>query len=201
MKTLYAIALSCVWLLAGPALAAGDAAAGQEKSAPCAACHGPEGNSSNPEWPTLAGQGAAYVMKQLQDFKAGGRDNPLMSPQAGLLGDQDMEDIGAYFAAQKTKLGKADEASIALGETIYRGGDAERNIPACTGCHAPNGAGNPAARFPKLAGQHSTYIANQLRAFAAGERSNDPNNMMRDIASRLSNDEIESLAQYVSGLH
>lgn len=202
MKTKLSIIVLLPSLLApGALVAAGDKEAGKAKSAVCAACHGADGNSINPEWPSLAGQSENYLVKQLQDFKADDRENALMSGQAKLLSGQDMADLAAYFAAQTPKLGRAQEENLALGEAIYRGGISDSAVPACMACHAPNGVGNPAASFPRLAGQHAKYTELQLRAFSAAQRSNDPNEMMRNIASRLSAADMSAVAQYIAGLH
>ncbi|MGI9302040.1 MAG: c-type cytochrome [Gammaproteobacteria bacterium] len=202
MKTKLPVVVLVFSMLApGAAFAAGDEAAGKTKSAVCAACHGVDGNSPNPEWPSLAGQSVNYLSKQLQDFKAKRRENALMSGQAVALSEQDIADLAAFFAAQAPKLGRAQEENLALGEAIYRGGIRDANVPACMGCHAPNGAGNPAASFPRLAGQHAKYTVLQLRAFSAAQRSNDQNEMMRNIASRLSSADMSAVAQYIAGLH
>ncbi len=180
--------------------AAGDPAAGKQKAATCAGCHGVDGNSSNPDWPKLAGQSAEYLVKQMKDFKSGERKDATMQPQVANLSEQDMEDIAAYFSSQKTKPGIADEKVVKLGETLYRGGDAGAGVAACMGCHAPNGVGNPAAKFPRLAGQHAKYTAKQLRAFRSGQRANDAGKMMRNLAKRLTDQEIEAVSQYIAGL-
>lgn len=192
------------------ALAAGDAEAGKSKAAACAACHGPDGNSPTGQYPNLAGQGAPYLVKQLQDFKAGRRDNAIMKGMAANLSEQDMEDLAAYFSQQKVRTGQADPKLVDQGEKLFRGGDLDKGIPACSGCHNPGGQGVDAARFPALAGQHPEYVEAQLRAFrAAGRgdmgdnvtvRANDPNRMMRMIAAKLSDQQIAAVASYVSGL-
>ncbi len=185
---------------AGQALAAGDAAAGKTKSATCAGCHAADGNSMNPEWPSLAGQHAGYLVKQLKNFKDGDRQNAMMAPMAAPLSDQDMEDLAAYFAAQEPKAMQADEAKFELGQQIYRGGNMSTGVAACIGCHGPSGAGNPAANFPSLKGQHATYTANQLKAFAKGERANDAGKMMQNIAAKMTAEEMEAVASYIQGL-
>lgn len=193
-----------VFLLVGgvsQALAGGDAAAGKTKSAVCAGCHGATGNSVNPEWPSLAGQGAGYLTKQLKDFKDGKRDNATMAPMAAPLSEQDMEDLSAYFASQTFKQGAADESLVELGQSIYRGGVPSSGVAACIGCHGPDGAGNPAARFPALQGQHAKYVENQLKAFSEGQRANDSAKMMRSVAARMTDKEIRAVASYVQGLH
>ena len=174
------------------ATAAGDAAAGKAASATCAGCHGPDGNSANPEWPKLAGQGAPYLVKQLHNFKDGDRKNATMAPMAMGLSDQDMENLAAYFSDQTMSQGAAEKSLVELGEKIYRGG---------IKCHGPTGAGNPAAKFPRLAGQHAKYVENQLHAFKSGERNNDAGKMMRNIAARMTDKEIQAVASYVQGLH
>jgi cytochrome c553 len=188
--------------LAGlPAWAAGDAAAGKTKVATCAGCHGIDGNSVNPEWPSLASQNAGYLVKQLNDFKSGDRQNATMAPMAAALSDEDMEDISAYLASQTLKGGGADPALAAFGESIYRGGIKDRDIPACMSCHAPAGNGNPAAKFPRIAGQHAAYTMNQLKAFRSGARDNDAAQMMRDTAHLMTDDEIAAVSSYLQGLH
>jgi cytochrome c553 len=182
------------------ATAAGDAGAGQQKSAVCAACHQADGNSVNPQWPNLASQHASYISKQLQNYKSGERENAIMQAQVAALSDEDMSDLAAYFAGNELVPGTADPKLIKLGENLYRGGDIERGIPSCTGCHGPAGKGNPAAKFPAVAGQHAEYTATQLKAFRSMERANDPNEMMRNIAIRLTDPEIAAVASYIQGL-
>lgn len=187
--------------ISGLAHAEGDAAAGKTKVAVCAACHGADGNSVAGTFPKLAGQNASYLLKQLKDIKAGKRQ---VAPMTGLLdnlSDQDLEDIAAYFSSQKVQLGQVPKDELDKGQKIYRTGIADKGVPACTGCHSPNGKGNASAGFPALSGQHPEYVETQLKNFRAGARSNDPNQMMRDIASRLSDDEIKAVASYVQGLH
>ena len=188
-------------LAAAPAGAAGDAAAGKAKAAACASCHGADGNSANPEWPKLAGQHDKYLAKQLANFKAGDRNNPMMSPMAAPLSDQDMADLAAFFAGQTASVGKADPALVDAGEKLYRGGNATTGVAACMACHGPAGMGNPQANFPRLSGQHAAYTVNQLKAFRAGDRSNDAGKMMQNIAARMSDDEMKAVASYIEGLH
>ena len=202
MSLVKSIVISSIALmLAGTAHAAGNAAAGEAKAAACLACHGPNGNSVNPAWPKLAGQSAEYIAKQLGDFKAGRRTDPVMAPQAASLSEQDMADLGAYFAKQSISPASADKDKLTLGQNLYRGGQAEKGVAACIGCHGPSGAGNPAAKFPALSSQHATYVVKAMKDFRSGTRSNDPSKMMRDIAARMSDKEIEAVASYVSGLH
>jgi cytochrome c553 len=201
------LALASMMLIAlsaqAESLVAGSADAGKSKAITCTACHGPAGNSVNPLWPNIAGQGAPYLLAQLQAFKAGTRKDPLMTSQAMLLSDQDMADLAVYFeslpgAAQAV----ADPSLVDKAEALYRGGDVSDQISACIACHGATGRGNPAANYPALAGQHSAYAAKQLRDYASGARKSDgKTRMMRDIAAKLSEDEIVALASYVQGLH
>jgi cytochrome c553 len=171
----------------------------------CAACHGPDGNSVLPENPVLAGQHAAYTLKQLEDFKARdgkppARANAVMAGMVANLTAEDMRSLAAYFAAQAPKPRAARDAELARrGQDIYRGGIFAKRVAACSACHGPAGAGVP-TQFPRLAGQHAQYVAAQLRAFRSGERANDPSGMMRSIAERLTDKEIAAVAEYVSGL-
>lgn len=160
-----------------------------------------DGNSANPEWPKLAGQHANYIEKQLKEFKAGDRSNAMMAPMAAPLSEQDVADLAAYFSSQTTSKGDADPALVELGEKIYRGGNPASGVAACIGCHGPTGAGNPAANFPSLSGQHARYVEIQLNAFRKGERANDAGKMMRSVAGRMTDQEIKAVASYVQGLH
>jgi len=187
-------------LAATTSLAAGDAVAGKAKAASCAACHGADGNSANPEWPKLAGQHAPYLVKQLANFKAGGRNNAMMAPMAAPLSEQDMADIAAFFTSQTLAEGKADPALVAAGEKLFRGGNATTGVAACMGCHGPNGMGNPLANFPRLSGQHAAYTVNQLKTFRSGERANDAGKMMQNIAARMTDAEMQAVASYIEGL-
>lgn len=198
-KTL--IAVVATMALTGVSVAAGTAAAGKAKSVSCAACHGADGNSANPTWPKLAGQSTSYIVKQLADFKAKKRNDPLMGFQAAGLSAQDMDDLGAYFASQTGSQGAADEKLAAAGTTLYRGGNKKKGIAACIACHGPTGAGNPAAKFPKLSGQHAAYIEKAMKDFRAGTRTNDMNKMMQNVAEKMSDKEIKAVASYISGLH
>jgi len=166
----------------------------------CAACHASDGNSASPANPVLAGQHADYIAKQLANFKSGERKNPVMLGMAAALSPQDMKNLGAYFEGQKPKNRSArDPQLVKLGQQIYRGGVMAKSVAACASCHGPNGSGVP-AQFPRVAGQYSEYTTAQLQAFRAGERANDPNNMMRTIAARLSDQEIKAVAEYMAGL-
>ena len=175
---------------------------GKAKSLTCTACHGPEGNSVSPMWPNIAGQNAPYLLAQLMAFKEGSRKDPLMSAQAMMLSDQDMADLAVYFeslpaAAQTVK----NASTVSRGETLYRGGDTESGNSACLACHGPTGRGNPAAKYPALQGQHADYTAKQLNDYASGARESDGKaRIMRDIAARLSKEDIAALSSYVQGL-
>lgn len=180
----------------------GDVEAGKAKSAVCAACHGPDGNSLAPQWPKLAGQHAAYLEKQLADFKAGKRSDPAMGPVAASLSEDEIPDLAAYYVQQEIAIGKAAKEHLALGRAVYHGGVQSSGVPACMACHGPSGKGNPAAGFPALRGQHAEYTEKQLQAYASGQRSNDGEGaVMRDIAARLSNKEMQAVASYIQGLH
>ena len=201
MKKLITVAtLGLLLGLCATAQAAGDPAAGQQKAASCAGCHGMDGNSMNPEWPKLAGQHVKYLVKQLQNFKNMGRVNSIMNGMSAALSQQDMEDIAAYYENQQLQPGQADPALVDLGGQVFRGGNLQSGLSACAGCHGPNGTGNPAAGFPSLAGQHAQYIETQLRNFRAMERANDPGQMMRNVASRMTDQEIQAVASYIQGL-
>ena len=201
MKGLRAAALVTLALCFGSAaLAEGSAEAGQTKSAVCAACHGPDGNSVNPEWPSLAGQHPGYIVSQLQAYNAGDRQNVLMSPQASALNEQDMADLAAFFSGQAMAPKEADPDLLTRGQQLYRGGDASRGITACIACHGPNGQGNPLAGYPAIAGQHATYLAGQLRLYASGDRKSDANQMMRNIARQMTEKDILAVASFMQGL-
>jgi cytochrome c553 len=186
---------------AGSAFAAGNAATGKARSAVCAGCHGVDGNSAAPNFPKLAGMDAQYVAKQLADFKAGARKDPIMAGMAAGLTKKDMDDLGAYYASQKRTTGMAssDKETLARGMRLYRGGNAKMGIAACMSCHGPSGAGVP-PRFPPVSGQHAGYSQKQLLDFKSGARSND-GNIMGPIAFRMSEAEIKAVADYMAGLH
>ncbi|CAM3628662.1 Cytochrome c4 [Pseudomonas reidholzensis] len=180
----------------------GDAAAGQAKTAICGACHNPDGNSLAPNFPKLAGQGERYLEKQLHDIKSGKRTVLEMTGMLEPFSEQDLADIAAYFSSQKGSVGAADPKLVERGRALFNGGDLEKGMPACIGCHSPNGAGIALAGFPHLSGQHATYVTKQLTDFREGERTNDGDAMtMRTIAGKLSNKDIEALASYIQGLH
>jgi len=204
---------------AGVAFAGGDAALGKSKAAACVACHGEGGNSLVTTFPKLAGQHERYLIKQMQDIKCGelsadeqkaqkcdGRSVPTMTGQLANMTDSDLADIAAYFSAQTSSVAQAKTDSLAKGEEIYRAGIRAKDVAACTACHSPTGNGNAPAGFPTLSGQHADYVAAQLRAFRAAAdglpgRNNDGDIMiMRDVAYRMSDSEIDAVANYVSGL-
>ena len=177
-----------------PDLAKGSAAYGQV----CVACHAADGNSTTPENPKLAAQHPEYLAKQLMEFKSGKRDNAIMKGFAAALSEEDMTNISHWLADQKAKDGFATEKDLVrLGERIYRGGIADRQIAACAGCHSPNGAGIP-AQYPRLAGQHATYTVNQLNAFRSGARSNSV--QMTGVAAKMNDKEIKAVSDYIAGL-
>jgi cytochrome c553 len=182
-----------------PKAAKPDTAKGSEKyAAVCAACHGADGNSGTPANPKLAGQHPEYLIKQLQEFKAGKRANAIMQGFAATLSDDDMRNIGYWLASQKAKPGFAKEKElVALGERIYRGGIADRQVAACAGCHGPNGAGIP-SQYPRLSGQHADYAVSQLTQFRDGVRKNSL--QMNQVAAKLNDREIKALSDYVAGL-
>lgn len=205
-------ALLAATFAAGTVLAAdppakADVAKGQQIAAgACAACHGPDGNSIGPANPKLAGQIPEYLAKQLANFRPGKdnkpaeRPNNVMAAFAATLSPEDMRNVAAFYAGQKLVPDTArDKKTIELGQRIFRGGIAEKGVPACAGCHGPAGTGIP-AQYPLLGGQYGEYVEAQLRAFRAGERANDPNRMMRMTAARLSDAEIKAVADYIAGL-
>ena len=205
------VAVLAGMLLHSVVLAAGNADAGREKAAVCMACHGNDGNSPTDAWPKIAGQLPEYIGRQLHDFRHGRRRDEQMSPMAQPLSDQDIADLAAYFAAQKIARVEADRQQVALGEKLFRRGKGRPGpVPACAGCHGPNGGGKtdwsatmkaaPALLAPAIASQHPAYTARQLVAYKVGSRRNDPGHVMRDIAGRLSDDEIAALAQYIATL-
>ncbi len=178
----------------------GSVDAGRAKSATCAACHGVDGNSVTPDWPSLAGQHPEYIARELKAFKTGERKSVTMQPFAQMLSDQDVADVAAYFAAQKPTPKGADPALVSLGQQIYRGGIPSRGTPACIACHGPTGHGNPFAAYPRISWQHAPYVTKTLQEYKSGERASDANQMMRNVASLLKDDEIRALASYVQGL-
>lgn len=180
------------------ALSAGNVAAGEAKSAMCAGCHMPDGNSVIPQFPKIAGQHEKYLVKQLLEFKTMKRKDDTMLGMSAALSEEDMADIGAFFASKKPTPTAADESKVALGKDVYRGGNISTGVPACMGCHSPAGSGNPTAKYPALAGQHVAYTVKQLIAFRDGTRTNDSGSMMRNIAFKMSSAEIEAVANYIA---
>lgn len=181
----------------------GDAKVGQTKAAACGACHGADGNSTDPQYPKLAGQSEQYIVTQLMRFKSGVRQNAIMQGMAASLSPQDMHDIGAYFSEQKRLPGVADEKLAVDGKKLYDEGDASRGIPACMACHGPDGAGNPGWRVPNIGGQHADYIQAQLQAWHNGTTwgSDTHATIMPTIAQRLTEQDIAAVSSYVEGLH
>jgi cytochrome c553 len=195
--------LGTSWTAASVRAQEGSADAGRTKSATCAACHGVDGNSVTPDWPMLAGQHASYIVRQLRAFKVGERTDVTMKPFADMLSEQDMLDVAAYFEAQKPTPKGADPSLVGLGQQIYRGGVPGRGVAACIACHGPDGSGNPLASYPRISGQHAAYTTKQLNAYRVGERRSDVdlNQMMRNVAGQLFDDEIRALASYMQGLN
>ena len=204
MKRLLQLAVLVSLLLALPAAAAGDADAGQAKTAVCAACHGVDGNSVVPNWPKLAGQHAAYLERQITLIKAGNRPVPEMAGIVAGFTAQDIADMAAYFSNQAKTSGLADEAIIEAGGLLYRAGIADKEIPACMSCHGPAGEGNPLAGYPALAGQHAVYSEKMLKGFRAGTQWGEEDassKIMTDVANRLTDAEIQAVSSYMQGLH
>lgn len=195
------LAVVAALAMVSPAMAGGDAEAGKGKSAACAVCHGADGNSAAATFPKIAGQHADYILKQLKDFKSGAREGALMVGQVAALSEEDMADLAAFYAEQEANIGKANEATLAKGEGIYRGGIAETGAAACMACHMVNGAGVPGSGFPQLSGQFADYTKAQLVAFRDGVRSNDGASVMRDITKRMTEAEITAVAEYIEGLN
>jgi cytochrome c553 len=201
MKRLWILAATiCGAIVNTSALPAGSVEAGATKAATCQACHGANGNSTNAEWPSLAGIGALYIAEQLKNFKDGKRANPVMMPMASTLTADDMLDLGLYFDSLTNTGLEADPSFWQAGEKLYRGGDRDRGIPACMACHGPTGRGNEPAKFPALRGQQSGYVVKQLNDYAAGTRTTGPNGIMQSIAKRLTADDIRNLASYLQGI-
>jgi len=205
--------MSSLFVFPAAVFAKGDVTKGESLSAECTACHGEDGNSSAPSFPSISGLGEKYLLKQLKDIKSKARDIPEM---AGLLdnkNEQSLSDLAAYYAAQPMLLTGSKEMEVrinsgakvdalALGKQIYRAGNLETNVPSCSGCHSPTGQGNAPAGFPRLGGQHADYIVKQLKAFRAGERVNDgESRVMRSVAKLMSDAEIIAVANYIAGLN
>ena len=203
------LSMSLVLGLTGTANALeGNAEAGKAKSATCVACHGVDGNSAVDMYPKIAGQHADYIYSQLKAFKAAatsggkeGRNDPVMGGMVAALSDQDMKDLAAYYAGNKMSEGMTPENVVEAGKLLYTTGDASRGIPACTACHGPTGSGMALAGFPQISSQHAAYTKLSLEKFRSGDRANDKNAMMSDIAKKLTDKDIEILSQYLGGLH
>jgi cytochrome c553 len=198
-KLLLASVVAASALTTGAAHAA-DVKAGKAKAGVCAGCHGLNGQSPQPIWPSIAGQGAPYIAKQLRAFKSGERVGAMMAPIVATLSETDMDNLAAWFSSLPAAQGTADASVAEAGKDLYRGGDAEKAIPACMSCHGPGGRGMSAAGFPAVAGQHAQYTITQLQAFASGARSNDPAQMMRQIAARMDAKSMRAVAEYMAGL-
>ncbi len=200
LSSLASVAL--VLVCSNQSLAQGSAEAGQAKAAPCVACHGAGGNSVMAEWPSLAGQHPRYFIRQLEAYQNGERQDPLMTVFASPLSAEDIVDLAAYYATVPAIQRGADPELVELGQRIYRSGLPDRGVAACTACHGPSGRGNPLAAFPVVRGQHAAYVVNTLHAYASGDRRSDSsvNQMMRDIAVSLREDEIRAVASYIQGL-
>jgi cytochrome c553 len=204
MKALLGVIASLFLLTSHEALAEGDAEAGQQKSATCAACHGVDGNSVVAMWPKIAGQHEQYLARHIQLIKDNARPVPEMYGIAQTLSDQDILDLAAYYSSQTITPGAADEALVPLGEQLYLAGNPEEGVPACVACHGPAGQGNPYAGYPWLAGQHATYTASMLNKYRDGTQwgPDDANSaVMVGVAKRLSDEEIAAVASYIEGLH
>ena len=201
MKRLWILAATISGVVvSNSALPAGSVEAGATKAVVCQACHGANGNSANPQWPSLAGLGADYIAEQLKNFKDSKRSNPVMTPNAASLSADDMADLGAYFDSLPNTGLEADPSYWQAGEKLYRGGDPARAIPACMACHGPTARGNEPAKFPALRGQQSVYVSKQLTDYASGARTTGPNGIMETIAKRLSPDDIRNVASYLQGI-
>ena len=212
-KTIIIFVSILIATLSASILASGDAGTGQTKSATCMGCHGLAGNSTMPNFPKLAGQGEGYLLKQLQDFKSGARQDGAMAGVVTSLSDEDMMNLAAFYAAQtiSENTAKADAETIELARKLYLGGNQESGTTACIACHGPKGKGIPSAKFPAISAQHADYTASQLKAFrqhalnlqtgeSKPERANDYESMMRSVTKGLTTVEIEALAQYIAGL-
>ncbi len=202
LGTFFALTLTAA-PAAAQGLVEGDASAGQTRSTTCTACHGAEGNSVNPQWPNIAGQHATYTVQTLKAFREGKRQNALMTGQAMMLSEEDINNIAVYYeglpaAAQSV----ANPDNVTRGERLYRGGDAESGIAACIACHGPAGRGNAAAGYPAVNGQHAVYTVKQLQDYASGARQTyGANEVMQAISARLTQDDMEAIASYLQGLH
>jgi cytochrome c553 len=204
--TLCLAALLSLLVTSNTSASGGDVEAGQAKAATCVACHATDGNSAVPAFPKLAGLGHKYLLKQMKDIRDGRRPVALMAGQVDNMTDEDLSDIAAFYNAQTRSGGMADPNKVDLGRKVYLAGIAERQVPACSGCHSPTGNGNGPAGYPALAGQHADYIASQLKMFRkgyedpAGRTNGGEAKIMRTTAFRMSDMEIEAVASYIAGL-
>ena len=197
LKNLLAAFVSAFFLLA-----AGDPKSGESKVAVCSACHGADGNSVVGLWPSLAGQNEKYLLKQLRLVKSGDRVIDSMVGLLDNLEDSDLEDISAFYASQKNKVGQVEESKLELGRKLYYAGNLEKGVPSCSACHSPRGQGNGPAAYPLLSGQQPDYVAKALKDYRSGARINeDPSKIMAAIAYKLDDAEIEALSSFVHGLY
>jgi cytochrome c553 len=181
--------------------AAGDAARGKELSTTCVACHNEDGNTTNLQWPKLAGQHASYLVTQMQLYKNGERPDPVMIAMMANFSEQDIEDLAVFYASQQTAIGTADPELVSRGKQLYRGGDIAKGIPACIACHGPDGRGNEQAGFPVLSGQNPDYVIEELEEYEENKRQTDPYGIMRTIAGRMDKEDMVAVASYIYGLH
>ena len=198
------VATSLLVVISLQAVAEGDATAGQAKSAICAACHGADGNSAVPNWPKLAGQHARYLERQTALIKSGDRSVPEMMGIVAGMSEQDLRDIAAYFSSQTNNGGVAEESVAALGQRIYKAGNADSGVPACMSCHGPAGEGNPLSGYPALAGQHSVYTSKMLNGFRAGNNWGEEDassQIMNGAAAELTDAEITAVSSFIQGLY
>jgi cytochrome c553 len=202
MRNIFTSILLVVGLVSSFGASAADVEAGKAASATCAGCHGADGNSAVGSFPKLAGQGTKYLVKQMEDIKSGARSVVEMTGILDGLTTQDFNNIAAFYKSQVMTGGQAKKELVEKGEILYRAGNPATNVAACTACHGPTGSGIDLAVFPALAGQQADYVAKQLKNFRSGERANDGDSrVMRSVAARLSDKEIDALASYISGLH
>jgi cytochrome c553 len=203
LKNLCILISSVLLGFCSSAYANGDIAAGKTKSTICAACHGNDGNGVEAlqMQPKLAGQHAEYTDKQLHEYKSGARNNAIMAPMAANLSDEDIADLAVYYASLKGTTGTSTAEQLEAGKKLYRAGDAATGLAACSACHGPSGKGNPAAKYPAVAGQFAEYTAIQLQAFKSETRANDSNSVMRSVAARMTNEQIDAVADYIEGLY
>jgi cytochrome c553 len=183
-------------------IGAGNADSGKGKVATCVACHGQDGNSMVGLWPSLAGQNANYLVRQLQHIKSGKRSIAVMAGLLDNFSKEDLDDIAAFYASKNNTIGQAEADKVELGRKLYYSGSLEKGIPACTACHSPKGKGNAPAGYPLLSGQQADYVTKSLKNYRSGERNNDESSqMMMAIAYKLDDVEIDALSSFINGLH